>query len=203
MRIALLCPKTTCTSSLGCRGLSFGSDEASLAPEGVFLKSYAHPRAFGNVARRLGGYVRDQNGSPRCIWKAARPGRTAHNLASPTLCVCPTEKSPAGERARTAPPNREGCEDAFGPATACPARGYAPPAEVQGSEMHSQPDDRAKIVRLGLNAIRANLWIRDAIPDARNIEREAFVEVDRQRADPMVGVSPTSRLVYWRRCCRC
>jgi N-acyl-D-amino-acid deacylase len=40
--------------------VSFGSDEASLAPEGVFLKSNAHPRAFGNVARLLGKYVREE-----------------------------------------------------------------------------------------------------------------------------------------------
>ena len=40
--------------------VSFGSDEASLAPEGVFLKSNAHPRAYGNVARLLGKYVRDE-----------------------------------------------------------------------------------------------------------------------------------------------
>jgi N-acyl-D-amino-acid deacylase len=40
--------------------VSFGSDEASLAPEGVFLKSNPHPRAYGNVARLLGKYVRDE-----------------------------------------------------------------------------------------------------------------------------------------------
>ncbi len=40
--------------------MSFGSDEGSYAPEGVFLKSSAHPRAYGNVARLLGRYVRDQ-----------------------------------------------------------------------------------------------------------------------------------------------
>jgi N-acyl-D-amino-acid deacylase len=40
--------------------VSFGSDEASLAPEGVFLKSNPHPRAYGNVARLLGHYVRDE-----------------------------------------------------------------------------------------------------------------------------------------------
>jgi len=40
--------------------VSFGSDEASTAPEGVFLKSSAHPRAYGNVARLLGKYVRDE-----------------------------------------------------------------------------------------------------------------------------------------------
>ena len=40
--------------------VSFGSDEGSYAPEGVFLKSSAHPRAYGNVARLLGRYVRDE-----------------------------------------------------------------------------------------------------------------------------------------------
>jgi len=40
--------------------VSFGSDEASLAPEGIFLKSNPHPRAYGNFARVLGHYVRDQ-----------------------------------------------------------------------------------------------------------------------------------------------
>src|SRR5437016_13781545 len=37
--------------------ISFGSDEASQAPEGVFLKSNPHPRAYGNFARVLGKYV--------------------------------------------------------------------------------------------------------------------------------------------------
>lgn len=40
--------------------VSFGSDEGSLAPEGVFLKSNPHPRAYGNVARLLGKYVREE-----------------------------------------------------------------------------------------------------------------------------------------------
>jgi N-acyl-D-amino-acid deacylase len=40
--------------------VSFGSDEAASAPEGVFLKSSSHPRAYGNVARLLGKYVRDE-----------------------------------------------------------------------------------------------------------------------------------------------
>lgn len=40
--------------------VSFGSDAASLAPEGVFLKSNPHPRAYGNFARLLGKYVRDE-----------------------------------------------------------------------------------------------------------------------------------------------
>ncbi|MBI3662368.1 MAG: D-aminoacylase [Acidobacteria bacterium] len=40
--------------------LSFGSDAESPAPAGVFLKSNPHPRAYGNVARLLGRYVRDE-----------------------------------------------------------------------------------------------------------------------------------------------
>ena len=41
--------------------MSFGADAASQAPEGVFLKSSTHPRAYGNVARLLGHYVRDEH----------------------------------------------------------------------------------------------------------------------------------------------
>src|SRR5437868_1438227 len=40
--------------------ISFGSDEASQAPEAVFLKSNPHPRAYGNFARVLGKYSRDE-----------------------------------------------------------------------------------------------------------------------------------------------
>lgn len=40
--------------------MSFGSDAASMATEGVFLKSKTHPRAYGNFARLLGRYVRDE-----------------------------------------------------------------------------------------------------------------------------------------------
>ena len=40
--------------------VSFGSDAESPAPEGPFLKSNTHPRAYGNVARLLGKYVRDE-----------------------------------------------------------------------------------------------------------------------------------------------
>ena len=40
--------------------VSFGSDAASPAPEGVFLKSNPHPRAYGNFARFLGHYARDE-----------------------------------------------------------------------------------------------------------------------------------------------
>jgi N-acyl-D-amino-acid deacylase len=40
--------------------LSFGSDEGSYSPEGVFLKFNCHPRAYGNFSRLLGKYVRDE-----------------------------------------------------------------------------------------------------------------------------------------------
>jgi N-acyl-D-amino-acid deacylase len=44
--------------------VSFGSDAASMAPEAPFTKSSAHPRAYGNFARLLGRYVRDEKVIP-------------------------------------------------------------------------------------------------------------------------------------------
>jgi N-acyl-D-amino-acid deacylase len=40
--------------------VAFGSDAASMAPEPPFTRSSAHPRAYGNFARLLGRYVRDE-----------------------------------------------------------------------------------------------------------------------------------------------
>ncbi len=40
--------------------VSFCSDAGSQAPEGVFLKSNPHPRAYGSFARVLAKYVRDE-----------------------------------------------------------------------------------------------------------------------------------------------
>ncbi|MFN9743270.1 MAG: N-acyl-D-amino-acid deacylase family protein [Acidobacteriota bacterium] len=40
--------------------VSFGSDAGSMATEGVFLKTSTHPRAYGNFARLLGKYVREE-----------------------------------------------------------------------------------------------------------------------------------------------
>jgi N-acyl-D-amino-acid deacylase len=40
--------------------VSLGSDAGSMAPEGAFLKSSTHPRAYGNFARLLGKYVREE-----------------------------------------------------------------------------------------------------------------------------------------------
>src|SRR5262249_3373162 len=45
---------------VGLPWMAFGSDEGSQAPEGVFLKSNPHPRAYGCFARLLGKYVRDE-----------------------------------------------------------------------------------------------------------------------------------------------
>ncbi|HVS31271.1 MAG TPA: D-aminoacylase [Thermoanaerobaculia bacterium] len=44
--------------------VSFGSDAGSIAPEGVFLRSNVHPRTYGNFARLLGRYVRDEKVIP-------------------------------------------------------------------------------------------------------------------------------------------
>lgn len=40
--------------------MSFGSDAAAQAPEGEVLEQGAHPRTYGNFARVLGKYVRDE-----------------------------------------------------------------------------------------------------------------------------------------------
>jgi N-acyl-D-amino-acid deacylase len=44
--------------------VSFGSDAGSMAPEPPFTNSSAHPRAYGNFARLLGRYVRDEQVIP-------------------------------------------------------------------------------------------------------------------------------------------
>jgi N-acyl-D-amino-acid deacylase len=44
--------------------VSLGSDAEASAPEGIFLKNSTHPRAYGNFARFLGKYVRDERVVP-------------------------------------------------------------------------------------------------------------------------------------------
>lgn len=44
--------------------MTFGSDASSMATEGVFLESNTHPRAYGNFARLLGKYVREEQVIP-------------------------------------------------------------------------------------------------------------------------------------------
>jgi N-acyl-D-amino-acid deacylase len=67
--------------------VSFGSDAEAPAPEGVFLKSNTHPRAYGNVARLLGKYVRDEKVIP--LEEAVRK-----------LSALPTENLKIRERGR-------------------------------------------------------------------------------------------------------
>lgn len=58
--------------------VSFCSDSAALSPEGAFLKSNPHPRAYGTFARLLGKYVRDEKVIPletaikKLTWLPAR-----------------------------------------------------------------------------------------------------------------------------------
>jgi N-acyl-D-amino-acid deacylase len=59
--------------------VSFGSDEAAPAPEGVFLAENNHPRAYGNFARLLAKYVREEHviSLPEAIRKLTSfPART-------------------------------------------------------------------------------------------------------------------------------
>jgi N-acyl-D-amino-acid deacylase len=60
--------------------VSFGSDASAQQPEGVFLLSSTHPRAYGNFVRVLGKYSRDEHvlSLPEAVRRlAALP---AHNL---------------------------------------------------------------------------------------------------------------------------
>jgi N-acyl-D-amino-acid deacylase len=60
--------------------VSFGSDASSMSAEGVFLRTSTHPRAYGNFARLLGKYVRDEQVIP--LEEAVRrlSGQPAENL---------------------------------------------------------------------------------------------------------------------------
>jgi len=70
--------------------VSFGSDAASIAPEGIFLKSQPHPRTYGTFARLLGRYVRDEKLIP--LEEAVR-----------RLTSLPAENLKIKERGRLAP----------------------------------------------------------------------------------------------------
>ncbi len=60
--------------------VSLCSDSASLAPQGVFLKSNPHPRAYGSFARLLGKYVRDEKVIPLAQAVHKMTGLPARNL---------------------------------------------------------------------------------------------------------------------------
>jgi len=60
--------------------MSFGSDAEAQAPEGAFLKSSTHPRAYGNFSRVLGKYVRDEKVVPLAEAVRRLTGFPAANL---------------------------------------------------------------------------------------------------------------------------
>lgn len=66
---------------IGLPYMSFGSDADAQAPEGSFLEGNPHPRAYGNFARLLGRYVRDEQLIP--LEEAVRrlTGLPARNLS--------------------------------------------------------------------------------------------------------------------------
>ncbi len=51
-------------TAVGLPWMSFCSDSGSLAPEGIFLNSSTHPRAYGSFSRLLAKYVRDERTIP-------------------------------------------------------------------------------------------------------------------------------------------
>jgi N-acyl-D-amino-acid deacylase len=66
--------------NIGLPWVSFGSDAQSEAPEGPFLLAQPHPRAYGNVARLLGKYVRDEKVIPLESAVRKLSGLPAENL---------------------------------------------------------------------------------------------------------------------------
>ncbi len=60
--------------------VSLGSDAASMAPEGVFLKSSTHPRAYGNFAKFMGQYVLEEGLIPLPEGVRRLTGLPAENL---------------------------------------------------------------------------------------------------------------------------
>jgi len=83
--------------------VGFGSDAEASAPEGVFLKSSTHPRAYGNVARLLGRYVRDEklvkledaihrmSGQPASVLNLADRGRLAKGYYADVVVFDPAK----------------------------------------------------------------------------------------------------------------
>ena len=96
--------------------MSFGSDAEASAPEGVFLKSSTHPRAYGNFARFLGKYVRDDKGraARRCDPPPDRLAR-ATILASRTAAGWSREWPPTSSSSirRRSPTMRPSTADAL------------------------------------------------------------------------------------------
>ena len=101
--------------------VSFGSDASSMAPEGVFLKTSTHPRAYGNFARLLGKYVRDEHVVP--LEEAIRKltslpadtlrikdrGRLVGRASSPTSWCSIRARSPIAPPTRSRISTRSAC----------------------------------------------------------------------------------------------
>ena len=95
--------------------VSFGSDEAGDAPEGVFMLSAAHPRAYGNFARVFAEYVRKehtlqrpgggaQTRHPACRQSVAAGSRPAQGRRLRRHCGFRSKHDPRPCDLRTAPP---------------------------------------------------------------------------------------------------
>ena len=87
--------------------VSFGSDASSMAPEGAFIKTSTHPRAYGNFARLLGKYVRDEQVMPmeeairRLTLAAGRRRCASRSAASSRKATSPTSSSSIRRRSPT------------------------------------------------------------------------------------------------------
>ncbi len=90
--------------------MSFGSDGSAVSAEGAFLKSNLHPRSYGNFARVLGRYVRDEK---RATLEDAIHRMTGHPAAVLNLgdrglprkpASSPTSSSSIPRRSRTTRP---------------------------------------------------------------------------------------------------
>jgi N-acyl-D-amino-acid deacylase len=68
------------SKQMGLPWVSFGSDASAQAPEGVFLLSSTHPRAYGNFVRVLGKYARDEKALPLPEAVRRLAALPAHNL---------------------------------------------------------------------------------------------------------------------------
>jgi N-acyl-D-amino-acid deacylase len=88
--------------------VSFGSDADSSAPEGVFLKSSNHPRAYGKLRQLLGRYVRDEHVIPLAEAVRRMTSLPARNLGIANRGLLTPATSPTSSSSTPPPsaPNR-------------------------------------------------------------------------------------------------
>src|SRR5262249_38953647 len=99
-----------------------GSDASSMAPEGVFIKTSTHPRAYGNFARLLGKYVRDEH-----VIALEEAVRKLTSLPADTLRITDRGRLKAGSFADVG---------AFDPATIADHATYEKPHEYSTGVRH-------------------------------------------------------------------